>query len=342
MYLYTLLYDILKPFAGKHSGAMSAYNVIHRRRQNDILWKGMLEEVFGDLLQFVFPDASRIFDLERGFEFLDKELTIMNPRPNQKPNTRFVDKLVKVFLRDGSEEWVLCHIEVQGTNDKEFAKRMFQYYARIFDRFDKPLTAIAIFTGKDGKKLPNIYVRKYIGSEITYKYNTLCILDYDDRTLAATPNPFALVMLAAKKALLRGRNLDEILLKEKLEVAKLLISRGYSKSKTKAILSFLNNYVRFDKTETNLIFEKQIDHLTGKTNTMGIIEQVKQMKLDEARAAAKREGRKEGRSKEAQRKNRLFVTNLLSSTTFTAKKIAKLAGVSEAFVKKVKTSLKEK
>ena len=29
------------------------------RRQNDILWKGMLEEVFGDLLRFVFPEYLR-------------------------------------------------------------------------------------------------------------------------------------------------------------------------------------------------------------------------------------------------------------------------------------------
>ena len=307
------------------------------RRQNDILWKGMLEGVFDDLLRFVFPRAERIFDLERGFEFLDKELGAMNPRPGRKSDTRFVDKLVKVFQRDGSEEWVLCHVEVQGADDKDFAKRMFRYYARIFDRYDKPLTAIAIFTGKDGKKLPGMYVRKYEGAELTYKYNTLCILDYTDRSLAANRNPFALVMLAAKKALLSGKNLDEVFLKEKVSIAKLLIRRGYDQGKTDAILSFLHNYVRFEKPETNRIFEEEIDRLTGKTNTMGIIEQVKQMKLDEARAEAKREARKE----ESDKNKRVFVTNLLSSTNFSVKKIAALAGVSEAFVNRVKASLKK-
>ena len=112
------------------------------RRQNDILWKGMLEGVFDDLLPFVFPKADQIFDLKRGFEFLDKELGAMNPKPDRKSDTRFVDKLVKVYQKDGTEEWVLCHVEVQGADDKEFAKRMFKYYARIFDRFDRPLTAI--------------------------------------------------------------------------------------------------------------------------------------------------------------------------------------------------------
>jgi predicted transposase YdaD len=310
------------------------------RRQNDILWKGMLEAVFDDLLRFVFPRADLIFDMGRKFEFLDKELGEMYPEPEKKSDTRFVDKLVKVFQRDGSEEWVLCHVEIQGENDQGFAKRMFKYYARIFDRFDRPVTAIAIFTGKDGKKLPAMYVHKYEGTELTYKYNTLCILDYEDRRLAMSKNPFALVMLAAKKALLKGKNLDEILLKEKLAIAKLLIKRGYGKGKTNGILSFLHNYVRFEKPGTNRIFEQRIDHLTSKTNTMGIIEQVRQMKLDEAREKARKEGRKAGRKETEERKNRVFVVNLLNNTSFSVKKIANLAGVSEAFVNRTKASLR--
>ena len=72
---------------------------------------------------------------------------------------------------------------------------------------------------------------------------------------------------------------------------------------------------------------------------MGIIEQVKQMKLEEARTVARKEGRKEGRKEEAERKNRIFVINLLTNTSFPAKKIAELASVSEAFVNRVKDSL---
>ena len=62
---------------------------------------------------------------------------------------------------------------------------------------------------------------------------------------------------------------------------------------------------------------------------MGIIEQVKQMKIDEARHEAE------------EKRNRLFVENLLSSTSFSPKKIADLAGVTIAFVNKVKASLKK-
>jgi hypothetical protein len=47
------------------------------------------------------------------------------------------------------------------------------------------------------------------------------------------------------------------------------------------------------------------------------------MKLEEARKEAKREG--------AEERNRLFVANLLASTSHSVAKIAALAGVTEAY-----------
>lgn len=83
----------------------------------DILWKGMLEEVFVDLLRFIDPQIDKELDLSRGVEFLDKELAEMYPEPEKKSSTRVVDKLVKVYLRDGGERWMLLHVEVQGRSE---------------------------------------------------------------------------------------------------------------------------------------------------------------------------------------------------------------------------------
>jgi hypothetical protein len=43
-------------------------------RKSDILWKVIMEEVFDDLLRFIMPDADQEYNLERGFEFLEKNL----------------------------------------------------------------------------------------------------------------------------------------------------------------------------------------------------------------------------------------------------------------------------
>lgn len=74
---------------------------------------------------------------------MDKELEQLFPTEiNEAP--KFVDKLVKVFSKDGSEEWILVHVEVQGYDDPNFAKRMFTYFSRILDKYGKPITAISI------------------------------------------------------------------------------------------------------------------------------------------------------------------------------------------------------
>lgn len=301
----------------------------------DILWKGMLEEVFEDLLRFVDPEIGKVLDLSRGVEFLDKELAEMYPEPEKESSTRVVDKLVKVYLRDGGETWMLLHLEVQGRNEKEFAERMHRYYYRLLDRHGRDVAALAILTGRDGKKVTGKYERRTFWSRVLYEYKTLCITDYTDEELAASDNPFAVVMLVAKEALMKlkgeDQEIDEILLEHKMLIVNLLYDRGlFSERKINAIMSFLKNYVRFKKPETNRTFNRRVDLKTGKKNTMGIIEQLAEMKAEEALE----KGREEG--------NKKAVRLLLNNTEFSISKIAELVGVSVSFVKKVKVSLSPK
>ena len=283
------------------------------------------------MLRFLYPDAESRFNMKRRFAFLDKELAEMYPEPDKRSDTRFVDKLVKVYTRGGIEKYLLIHIEVQGQYDREFTKRMFKYFYRIYDRFDHPVIPIAIFTGPDGKRMGDRFEIAYEGLELMYKFNTLYIASFKDDELEASDNPFALVLLAAKKLLLKGRGLDKKLLEQKLLIARLLYRKGvFNKRKIKAVLTFLDNYVLFEKPEMNRIFREELDRLSGKKNTMGIIEQVAQMKAEEARA----EGGEVAR--------RLFVENLLKETKFSDEKIASLSNVSVGVVRKIKKGMASK
>jgi hypothetical protein len=298
----------------------------------DILWKGMIENVMEDLLLFVDPDIGKELDLKRGFEFLDKELAEMYPDPEKPSSTRIVDKLVKVYLRDGSERWMLLHVEIQGNNDKTFGRRMFEYFIRLFSKHGHPVAAIAVLTGKDGKEMLAAYEDRCLWMRVRYEYKTLCITDYPDEVLKASTNPFAAVMMVAKEALLKVKGTDEekdnVLLQQKVLMVRLLKERMaiFGEEKTEAILSFLNNYVLFKKPETNRKFMEQIDRIFEKKNTMGIIEQLAEIKRQEAL--------EEGEEK--------FVRSLLAKTEFSPAKIAELVGVPVAFVQKIKKSLKAK
>src|ERR1700722_14276246 len=292
-----------------------------KQRKSDILWKVIMEELFPDLLRFIYPDADEVYNMERGFEFLDKELAELNPQPDEEKDSRFADKLVKVYHRNGVEEWVLLHVEVQGdTQDRDaFAERMYTYFYRIRDRYpDRLVSALAIFTGENGNRMPGKYSYEYRGTKLTYEYPTVSILDYSDEEIDKSSNPFAQVVVAAKMRLQEGKVPENELLNNKLLAARKLTEKGFGMEKIRAIFNFLRNYVLFEKPETNRKFDNLFKE-TDKTSVMNTVEYLKMEGKEEAATA--------------------FVENLLKGSDFVVEKIASLANVSVEFVNKVKNQL---
>lgn len=280
-----------------------------------------MEEVFPDLLRFIYTDADEVYNMERGFEFLDKELAELNPQPDEEKDSRFADKLVKVYHRDGVEEWVLLHVEVQGdTHDRDaFAERMYTYFYRIRDRYPGRLvSALAIYTGQDANRMPGRYDYEYRGTKLTYEYPTVSILDYSDEELEKSNNPFAQVIIAARMRLQEGEIPEDELLNNKLLAARRLQEKGFDMTKIRAIFNFLRNYVLFEKPETN----RKFDNLFKATDKASVMNTVEYLKM---------EGREEAAT--------TFVENLLKGSDFPVEKIASLANVSVEFVNKVKGQL---
>lgn len=116
-------------------------------KKSDELLKAIFEENFLDFLRFMYPNADDIFDLERELTFMDKELLEIIPDRERKKGKRIADLLVKVFLKDGTEKWILAHTEIEGGSDEAFPYRIFQYHYRLLDRYRVPVEAIAVFTG---------------------------------------------------------------------------------------------------------------------------------------------------------------------------------------------------
>jgi hypothetical protein len=48
-----------------------------------MLWKGLIEEMFDDLLRFMFPGIDEEVDFTKGIIFLDKEFGAIDPKPAQ-------------------------------------------------------------------------------------------------------------------------------------------------------------------------------------------------------------------------------------------------------------------
>jgi flagellar biosynthesis/type III secretory pathway protein FliH len=81
--------------------------------------------------------------------------------------------------------------------------------------------------------------------------------------------------------------------------------------------------------------EKRADQLSNKKNTMTVIEQLAEIRAEEAMAEGIEKGLAEGRAMEREKAIRLFLTN----TEFSVEKIAELLEAPIALVKKIKKEL---
>jgi len=294
------------------------------RKKNDILLKSAFEEAFPDLLRFFFDKADIIFDIERGFEFLDKELSELFPELEKQGGSRFADMLVKTYLMNGMEEWILVHIEIEAGTSKSFARRMFQYYYRIYDRFEVEVAALAVFTGGNNQYRPSQYRKDFLGTKIIYDYNAYGILDHSEVQLLNMNNPFALIVLAAQKALLMDKIPEEELGEQRLSIARALIkSQRYDSEQIRRFLYFLKTFIHIENSEINSKFDREINSLTENRHAMGIIETIKML--------AEEEGVERGKV--------TIVKSLLQNTDFDNFKIAKLCDVPEEVVIQIKSEL---
>ena len=205
----------------------------------DSHWKEIISEFFEDFAAFFMPDLYKSVDFTRPVDFLEQEL--LDIFKTKYKGKHINDKLVKVYLKDGTEKWILIHIEVQATFEKEFAKRMFLYYALIYTKYEiEDITAIAIFTNPKVPKNHNHYKHSLFGTTISYQYNSYKIRDQKEAELLKSKNPFALAVLANLYVLKTNQKYDKRLIqKEKLfEIAKRV---GYDEKKLIRLLIFVKN-----------------------------------------------------------------------------------------------------
>ena len=152
-------------------------------------------------MAFFFPQAHAEIDWSRGYEMLDKELQPIVRRSKQ--GRRYVDKLVKVWLKSGEERWLLIHVEVQTWKEGDFPKRMHVYNHRIFDRYDREVISLAILADDDPDWRPSRYGYGRWGFHARTEFPIVKLLDHAPRyqELVTDPNPFAMVVLAHLKTL---------------------------------------------------------------------------------------------------------------------------------------------
>jgi len=224
--------------------------------EKDSVWKDAIEAYFGEFLDFFFPQIARDIDLEKGYEFLDKELRrIVKDADIGK---RYADVLVKVYLHDGKEEWLLIHIEVQGYFEEGFEERMFVYNYRIFDRYKKEVISLAILADPSPGFRPHRYELTMWGFRHFFEFPVVKLIDYREKwkDLEESRNPFAVVVMAHLKEMETKKDTDSRLF-WKITLVKRLYEKGYGKQDILLLYNFIDWLICLPDAE-NINFHDEI------------------------------------------------------------------------------------
>jgi hypothetical protein len=165
----------------------------------DSAWKGALQTYFPDFIHFFVPHVHADIDWSRGCEFLDQELSQVVQKA--RLGKRRVDKLVRLWRKDGIETWVLVHVEIQSQRDAKFAERMFVYHYRVFDRFGRQPYSIAVLGDRSPKWRPDRFGADIWDCFAGIRFPVIKLSDYRQRwdMLESSTNPFAIVVMAHLK-----------------------------------------------------------------------------------------------------------------------------------------------
>jgi len=209
----------------------------------DSPWKDILEGYFPDFMAFFFPTAAAEIDWSRGFELLDKELAQVVR--DAELGRRYADKLIKVYLVDGREEWLLVHIEVQGQRDPDFPERMFVYAYRLYDRYRREIVSLAVLADVAPGWRPDGFEVGRWGSRLGIRFPTVKLLDYGARQaeLDADANPFATLVLAHLAAQ-TTRDDDQARYERKLYLTRRLYERGLTRQRIIDLYRFIDWILR--------------------------------------------------------------------------------------------------
>ncbi len=221
----------------------------------DGAWKEALDEYFEEFVALLYPSIHAEIDWARGYEFLDNELQQISPE--SETGQRRADRLVKVWRKDGTEAWVLIHVEVQSQRDPTFAERMYVYNYRIFDRYHRRVASLAVLGDERPHWRPSRFEQELWGCRTVFEFPVVKLADYRERwaELEESDNPFATVVMAHLKTQETKGSAEERK-RWKFALIRRMYERGYNKDDVRTMFRFIDWLMQLPEAAEREIWQR--------------------------------------------------------------------------------------
>ena len=244
-------------------------------------------------LRLCFPKVHGLIDWRFSPVFLETELQQIAPRGPE--GVRAVDKLVKVRLRSGAEEWLFIHIEIQAQAERDFPARMWAYFCGIFHKFQQRVISLAVLADERPNWRPCSYQAELGGCAVHFEYPTFKVIDLEDAAgvFERTSNPFAL-LIAAHQAALATRSDASGRYAERFRLVRYLYRGGMERRALVDLFRLIEALTRLPE-EMELRFRRELATFE-RTEAMMTTESIPSFIEVKAKEEGRQEGRQEGRA----------------------------------------------
>jgi predicted transposase YdaD len=216
---------------------------------HDRLFKELIETFFLDFVDLFLPEVAVYLEKD-SISFIDKELfTDVTAGESHE-----VDLVVKGRFK-GKEACFLIHIEAQSSREGGFARRMFRYFARLYDKFDIPVYPVAIFS-YDTPLTPEEESHTVAFPDRTvmsFSYRAIQLNRLNWRDFIDKHNPVAAALMSRMRIATEDRP------GVKLECLRLLATLRLDPARMRLISGFVDTYLSLTAAE-NELFNRGIEH----------------------------------------------------------------------------------
>ncbi len=213
----------------------------------------MLTTFFVEFIELFFPDMVEYLDAD-SLEFIDKEIFTDITQGER----READLLVKCRFQ-GREAFFLIHLEHQSKREKDFAKRMFFYFARLTEKFALPVYPIALFS-YDKPKTPekSQYIVRFPDRKVVeFNFAVIKLNRLDWRDFILRDNPAASALMAKMGIETEDR------VTAKKECLRMIARLKLDPARTQLLGGFVDSYLRLLEQERKKL-EAEMQKLPSK------------------------------------------------------------------------------